>query len=62
MCYLDLQHVISTDTLVMHLMVGIVRIASTLIFHKGKPTCRVNGGCVVVTSVRMPVIGRLTVD
>lgn len=46
----------------MHLMVGIICIAATLIFHEGKPTCRVNGGRVVVTSFRMPMIDRLTVD
>ena len=62
MSYLDLQHVISTDTLVVHLMVRIICIAAAFIFHEGKPTYCVNGGRVVVTSVRMPMIGRLTVD
>ena len=59
--YLDLQQIISPETLVMHLVVGIIRIPTTLILHKGKPTCRVNGRCIVVTS-RMPRIGILTVD
>jgi len=59
--YLDLQQIISPETLIMHLMVGIICVTSTLIFHKGKPTYRVNGRCIVVTS-RMPRNGILTVD
>lgn len=36
MSYLDLQQVITTDTLVMHLVVGIIGIASVLVFDKSK--------------------------
>ena len=48
---LDLQKIVSTKTLIMHLMIGVISVSATLIFHKGKPTCRVNGRRVVVTSV-----------
>lgn len=36
MPYLNLQQIIAADTLVVHLMVGIISIAATLVFNKGK--------------------------
>lgn len=38
--YLDLQGIISTDSLAMHLMVGIVGIAAVFILHERKAVCR----------------------
>lgn len=40
--YLDLQEIITSDTLVMHLVVGIIGIATALVFNKSEPTFRVN--------------------
>jgi hypothetical protein len=59
--YFDLQEIIAIETLIVHLMVGVISISATLILYKGKPTCDVNGGCVVVTS-RMSWNKILTVD
>lgn len=41
--YLNLQHIISSKSLVVHLMICIIGITTALILHKGKATCRVNG-------------------
>jgi hypothetical protein len=40
--YLNLQDVITIETLVMHFMICIIRITATLIFHKREPTLSVN--------------------
>jgi hypothetical protein len=42
MSYLNLQQVIPTDALVVHLVVGVIRITTTLILNEGKPTFSVN--------------------
>jgi hypothetical protein len=39
--YLDLQQIITANTLVVHLVVGIVRITATLILNEGEAGTRV---------------------
>jgi len=40
--YLNFQKIIVTDALVVHFMVCIIGVSTTLIFNEGKPTLRVN--------------------
>lgn len=49
--YFNLQQVISTNTLVVHFMVGIIGIATGLILNEGEPTLRVNYIRVVANGV-----------
>ena len=40
--YLNLQEVITPDTLVVHLVVSVIRVATALILNECEPTIRVN--------------------
>ena len=40
--YLNLQHVVTTDTLIVHLMVGIICITAMFVLNESKPTSSVN--------------------
>lgn len=53
---LYLQHIISSDTFVVHLMIRIIGITTTLILHKGEP------GRVNLDSPRLFSSCRLTSD
>ena len=38
--YLDLQNIIASEALVVHLVVGVIGIAAALVFDKGKEAAR----------------------
>lgn len=56
--YLNLQDIISPYTLVMHLVIGIICIATTLVFNKGKSADRVSMLLTFVVE-RVPFLGNV---
>lgn len=56
--YFNLQQVIATKTLVVHLMISIIRITTALILHKRKSGCR-SAGRLGIRLGAAPTIGSM---